>query len=181
MRLFKLGTIFTLTLTAACATTQPEKPKVEYSMDDIVYITEYETAAGTSAAKTKLGSAYNINDEWYYPAHEPSYNKEGKASWYGPGLEGNKTASGEIFSSKELTAAHPTLPIPSIVEVTNLDNGKIVNLRVNDRGPFHSKRIIDVSKAAAAELDMLKTGTANVRVRLLADETLDYLQYAGNE
>ena len=85
----------------------------------------------------KVGNPYKINGKWYYPAIDYDYNEVGIASWYGPGFHGKKTANGEIFDQNKISAAHRTLPMPSIVKVTNLDNGKVLeNIRVNDRGPF---------------------------------------------
>lgn len=173
----KLAIIMVL-ITAACSSRPPEPPKIHYSEADREFIRQYEAIAPKSPQKVKLGKAYTIKDEWYFPMQQPSYNEEGQASWYGPGFDGKHTANGEIFNSKDYTAAHPSLPMPSIVEVTNLDNGRVVHVRVNDRGPFHSRRIIDVSRAAAEALDMVRSGTANVRVKLLTDQTLEYLQYA---
>ncbi|WP_224199290.1 MULTISPECIES: septal ring lytic transglycosylase RlpA family protein [Pacificimonas] len=92
---------------------------------------------------------------------------EGQASYYGPGLEGNPTASGETFDPEKLTAAHRSLPIGSMVRVTHSRSGESVTVRINDRGPFHGNRIIDLSVAAARELGMLNSGTARVRLELL--------------
>lgn len=111
------------------------------------------------------GPPYQVAGRWYVPAHEPNYDEVGTASWYGPTFHGKAAASGETFDENELTAAHPTLPIPSLVRVTNLENGKTVVVRLNDRGPFVDDRIIDLSKAAGAKLDMHAKGTARVRVQ----------------
>lgn len=92
----------------------------------------------------------------------------GVASWYGPGLEGNQTANGEVFDPSQLTAAHRTLPFDSIVRVTNLDNGQVVEVRINDRGPFHDNRVLDVSSAAADVLQMKDDGVANIRGEVLS-------------
>jgi rare lipoprotein A len=94
--------------------------------------------------------------------------QRGEASWYGPQFNGKLTSSGEVFNQHKLTAAHPTLPKGSTVKVTNLDNGRSVNVRVNDRGPFVAGRIIDVSQKAAKILGMLKEGTTMVQVRVLS-------------
>ena len=110
------------------------------------------------------GPPYQVAGRWYVPAHEPNYNEVGIASWYGPTFHGKASASGETFNENDLTAAHPTLPIPSLVRVSNLENGKSVVVRLNDRGPFVDDRIIDLSKAAGAALDMHGKGTAKVRV-----------------
>ncbi len=95
------------------------------------------------------------------------YQVEGEASWYGKKFHGHLTSNGEIYDMYSMSAAHKNLPLPSYVEVSNLDNGKTVIVRVNDRGPFHQQRIIDLSYAAAYKLDMLKSGTAKVKIKLL--------------
>lgn len=95
------------------------------------------------------------------------YVAEGIASWYGPGLHGRKTANGERFDQYALTAAHPSLPMSSWVEVTNVDNGRKVIVRINDRGPFKGNRLIDLSYTAAKQLDMISRGLTKVRVRAL--------------
>jgi rare lipoprotein A len=94
----------------------------------------------------------------------------GKASWYGPQFQGKITASGDTFNQREFTAAHPTLPLGSIVKVTNLANGKSVEVKINDRGPVVGHRIIDVSRAAAEVLEMKESGTTTVRLELLSGE-----------
>lgn len=93
--------------------------------------------------------------------------ERGEASWYGPGFQGRRTASGERYDMHRLTAAHPTLPFGSIVEVTNLDNGQRVRVRINDRGPFARGRVIDLSYLAAKRIDMVRAGTATVELRLV--------------
>ena len=111
------------------------------------------------------GRPYEINGRWYTPAEDPDYDEEGIASWYGPTFDGKPTANGETFDQTAITAAHKTLPLPSMVEVTNLDNGRTLTLRVNDRGPFVDGRIIDLSRGAAEELGVVRAGIAHVRVR----------------
>ncbi len=96
------------------------------------------------------------------------YSRQGKASWYGPGFAGRKTANGERFNPRELTAAHKKLPFNTKVRVTHLNNGKSVIVRINDRGPYAGGRIIDLSKAAAREIDMLSSGVARVEIIALA-------------
>ncbi len=110
---------------------------------------------------------YQIRGRWYHPAEDPDYEEIGMASWYGPGFDGRPTATGERFDQNALTAAHKTLPLPGLVEVTNLDNGRTVVLRLNDRGPFVDGRIIDLSRGAADELGLLQRGVGRVRVRYL--------------
>jgi len=113
----------------------------------------------------KIGSPYKIQGRWYYPKEDPLYDKVGLASWYGSQFQGKPTANGEIFDKARLSAAHKTLPLPSIVEVENLENGRSAVLRVNDRGPFVDDRIIDLSQAAARALGFENNGLAKVRVR----------------
>lgn len=127
----------------------------------------------------KMGDPYSIGGETYVPKFEPGYREEGMASWYGPGFHGKSTANGERFDSNALTAAHRTLPMPSMVRVTNLKNGKTAIVRVNDRGPFAHNRIIDLSKAAAQKIDMIGSGVAEVRVEYLQEETERYIAQLG--
>ncbi|MGH6718646.1 MAG: septal ring lytic transglycosylase RlpA family protein [Alphaproteobacteria bacterium] len=120
------------------------------------------------SGRYKVGQPYSVNGRWYYPAEAPDYSAEGVASWYGPQFHGLSTANGELFDQNALTAAHTTLPMPSYVRVTNLENGRALVLRVNDRGPFVGDRIIDVSKRAAQLLGFMNKGTARVRVEAVA-------------
>ncbi len=123
------------------------------------------TAAPVALAKPFAGPPYQVAGKWYVPAYEPNYDEVGIASWYGPTFHGKASANGETFDEMAMTAAHPTLPIPSLVRVTNLENGKTVIVRLNDRGPFVDDRIIDLSKAAGAALDLHGKGTGKVRVQ----------------
>ena len=109
--------------------------------------------------------AYQIRGRWYHPEEQPNYDETGMASWYGDQFHGRPTATGERFDMNALTAAHKTLPLPGLVEVTNVANGRTVVLRVNDRGPFVDNRIIDLSRGAAEELGIKAQGHAAVRVR----------------
>lgn len=119
----------------------------------------------------KIGNPYQIKGQWYSPAVNYAHDETGIASWYGNQFQGRRTANGEIFDKKILTAAHRTLPLPSIVIVTNLENGRAIKLRVNDRGPFARGRVIDLSERAAEILGFRAQGTAPVRVRILAEES----------
>lgn len=110
---------------------------------------------------------YQIRGRWYQPAEQPGYDETGMASWYGAQFNGRSTASGERFDMTALTAAHKTLPLPGLVEVTNLANGRRIVARVNDRGPFVDGRIIDLSRGSAEALGMLSAGVGEVRVRYL--------------
>ena len=119
----------------------------------------------------KIGKPYEAMGQSFTPTESYSYDETGIASWYGPGFHGKRTANGEPYDSYSLTAAHPTLQLPCIARVTNLDNGRSVVVRVNDRGPFKRSRIMDVSKRAAELLGMIGTGTAKVRVQVLDRES----------
>ncbi len=119
----------------------------------------------------KVGNPYKIKGTWYYPAVNYGYVEQGIASWYGPQFHGRKTANGEIFDMNVVSAAHRTLPMPSVVRVTNLKNSRSLKIRVNDRGPFAKSRIIDLSRRAAQLLGFERRGTALVRVEIIADES----------
>lgn len=120
----------------------------------------------------KVGNPYQIDGIWYTPKEDYGYVEEGVASWYGPDFHGKRTANGERYDMHALTAAHRTLPMPSLVRVTNLENRRSAILRINDRGPFARNRILDVSKRAADALGFIGQGTARVRVEILAEESL---------
>ena len=120
----------------------------------------------------KVGNPYKIKGRTYYPSEKYRHSETGVASWYGPGFHGKLTANGEKFNKRELTAAHKTLQMPSMVRVTNLDNGRSIIVRVNDRGPFAHDRVIDLSEKAAEIIGMKQAGTANVRIDLLEKESL---------
>jgi rare lipoprotein A len=119
----------------------------------------------------KIGKPYNVRGIWYYPKVDYDYRETGIASWYGPGFHGKRTANGEIYDQMELTAAHRTLPMPSLVRVTNLENGRSLLVRINDRGPFKNGRIIDLSFRAAQLLDIVAAGTSKVAVEILGQES----------
>jgi rare lipoprotein A len=112
----------------------------------------------------KVGRSYQLNGKTYHPSENPRYRSEGIASWYGPDFHGRLTANGEIYDMRSISAAHPTMPLPSYARVTNLDNGRSIIVRVNDRGPYAHNRVIDVSIGAAKALRFYKRGTAHVRV-----------------
>jgi len=115
----------------------------------------------------KLGKPYSINGRIYTPEDDPGYARTGIASWYGQDFHGRQTANGEVYDMHALTAAHPTLPLPSFVRVTSLETNRSLVLRVNDRGPFKRGRIIDLSYRAAQELGIARQGTGRVHVRYL--------------
>lgn len=120
-----------------------------------------------------VGQPYQVAGRWFTPREEPSYDKKGTASWYGEAFNRRMTSNGEWFDMNRLTAAHPTLPLPSYVKVTNTDNGRSVVVRVNDRGPFVGTRMIDMSKRAAVALGFKGQGMAPVRVQLIGPAPLD--------
>ncbi len=134
-----------------------------------------------------VGKPYKVAGNWYYPQKDNNYKKTGKASWYGPTFHGRKTANGEIFDRNALTAAHPTMPLPSYAKVTNLQNGRSMIVRVNDRGPFHDNRVIDLSERVADLLGTKSSGVAKVRVEYVSraplhgqDEKRLLASYSGN-
>jgi rare lipoprotein A len=135
----------------ACATVHPR-----YAAED--------HGRGGSAVRGTM-RPYQVNGHWYTPREQPNYDETGLASWYGPAHDGRPTSTGEIFDQWAITAAHKTLPIPCVVQVTNLENGKSIKVRVNDRGPFVDGRIIDLSHGAAERLGFERQGVTRVRVR----------------
>lgn len=124
-----------------------------------------------SSPTVKIGKPYQVFGTTYYPSDDRSYDQRGLASWYGPGFHALATANGERYDQDDLTAAHKTLPMPSFVEVENLDNGRRLTVRINDRGPFVDGRIIDLSRRAAQLLGVDRPGTARVRVRRVYPDT----------
>jgi rare lipoprotein A len=129
--------------------------------------------SGTAQRGTyKVGAPYKIDGVTYTPKEDFNHVETGVASWYGPGFHGKSTANGERYDQADRTAAHRTLQMPSIVRVTNLSNGLSTVVRINDRGPFASNRVIDLSRTAAQELDVIRNGTARVRIEQLQAESL---------
>ncbi|MGB0224810.1 MAG: septal ring lytic transglycosylase RlpA family protein [Marinobacterium sp.] len=148
----------------------PDNPPDVSNVADAVPVDIPYSRGGNRSTYEVWGKSYNV-----LPSHI-GYRAEGIASWYGLKFHGHKTSNGEIYDIYKMSAAHKSLPIPSFAKVTNLDNGKSVVVRVNDRGPFHENRLIDLSYSAAARLEILKQGTGRVRVeaidaRNLADTT----------
>src|SRR5882757_7469094 len=121
----------------------------------------------------RVGKPYTVAGRVYVPEEDPNYREEGMASWYGDDFHGRQTANGEVFDMASLTAAHPTLPMPCYARVTNLSNGKSLILRVNDRGPYHDNRLIDVSNKAAELLEFKGNGVARVRVEYVGRAPLE--------
>src|SRR6476620_6629109 len=121
----------------------------------------------------RVGKPYTVAGRVYVPEEDTDYRAEGMASWYGDDFHGRLTANGEVFDMASLTAAHPTLPMPSYARVTNLRNGKSLIVRVNDRGPYHGNRLIDVSNKAAELLEFKGNGVAKVRVEYVGRAPLE--------
>ncbi len=162
---------------AACATPHPR------------LASKFPTAApgampSGEGGRQKVGAPYQVSGIWYVPHEDPQYNATGVASWYGDEFHMKRTANGETFDMNLVSAAHTTLPLPSIVEVTNLDNGKTIQVRVNDRGPFVGGRLIDLSHEAARQLGYDRKGLANVRVKYVGPASLagpeTGMRYASN-
>jgi len=160
-------------MAAACSSDPPARTvggvsRPVFSEDEFGVSTSPRVAAydiPKGGGTFKLGLPYKVADRWYVPREDPNYEEVGIASWYGADFHGRRTANGEVFDANALTAAHPTLPLPCYAYVTNLDNGKTVLVRVNDRGPYVNDRLIDMSYAAAKQLGYSSQGRARVRVR----------------
>lgn len=155
-------TLLLLLLLSACASTPDGAPPPgsfdSDEIEDAVPRIEPRSPYGNPDSYTVFGETYHVMDS------AAGYHERGIASWYGTKFHGRRTSSGEDYDMYKMTAAHKTLPLPTYVRVTNLDNGKSAIVRVNDRGPFHDGRIIDLSYAAAIKLGVNKTGTAHVDV-----------------
>lgn len=176
----RLGVFGVLMMSVAACTTTSKSSKSrskEYFSES-----EYGVAASPRVAHGKIpkgggrkmvGQPYKVKGNWFYPKDDRNYNKVGYASWYGSAFHGRLTANGEVYDQNSLSAAHPTLPLPSYVRVTNLKNGSSVVVRVNDRGPFERGRIIDLSKRAAEMLGSRDHGIAKVRVQYVGPARMD--------
>lgn len=167
---------------AACAT---PTPRYSSRLESPAVRPAPPKPPSASGGRYKIGSPYQVSGVWYVPREQPDYDQTGIASWYGDAFHMQPTANGETFDMTAISAAHTTLPLPSIVEVTNLDNGRKLKVRVNDRGPFVGGRIIDLSRAAAQELGFDRKGLARVRVRYIGPASLEQpdtgLRYARNQ
>lgn len=158
-------------LTTGCAEIQFLSHAAKEVADKPAAAPEPTTAEAGNGARYKVGKPYQIKGIWYYPRVDYDYVEEGIASWYGPNFDGKPTANGAVFDMNKVSAAHRTLPLPSIVRVTNLENGRSLRVKVNDRGPFAKSRIIDVSRRTAQLLGFQRKGTALVRVEILENES----------
>ncbi len=184
----KAASVAALLLVASCASPKIVKKKHSEKQAHINNRTKFSSALYgvkgsprvTTSKKVRkgggryqVGKPYKIKNKWYYPKEQPGYNRVGMASWYGPNFHGRLTANGEVYDQYALSAAHPTLPLPSYAKVTNLENGSSVIVRINDRGPFSNKRIIDLSAQASKMLGYQHQGLAKVRVRYLGKARMD--------
>lgn len=168
---------------AGCASPTPQGPKKprskeyfaesEYGVKASPRVTNARTRLPRGGGRDMVGKPYKVKGKWYKPKEDPNYRKTGAASWYGDAFHGRLTANGEIYDMTHLTAAHPTMPLPSYARVTNIANGSSVVVRVNDRGPYANGRIIDLSKRAAELLDYTHAGVANVKVEYVGRAPLD--------
>ena len=174
----KIGVLIALAgLIAACTTPAAMHPMVTATQPPIARHTLAPTAPIPAPPIAhpgyKVGDPYQVDGVWYYPQEQPNYDATGIASWYGEDYQGKPTADGEIFDRNAVTGAHPTLPMPVNVRVTNLQNGRSIVVRVNDRGPYVNGRIIDLSEHAAELLDFRTQGLARVRVTFLGRADLN--------
>jgi rare lipoprotein A len=169
---------------ASCATTEAPKNKPKPRSKEYFSEKEYGVKAsprvvgeGQSVPKGggrfMVGQPYQVKGQTYVPREDRNYNKTGLASWYGSAFHGRLTANGEVYDSDHLSAAHPTFPLPSYARVTNVDTGSSVVVRVNDRGPYHPRRILDVSEKTAEMLDFKRTGTGRVNVQYVGRARMD--------
>ena len=167
---------------ASCASTKDHSPRKKRPKE---YFAESEYGVKASprvyngrhppkgGGRDITGKPYRVKGKWYVPKEDKRYDKVGLASWYGSAFHGRLTANGEIYDQYHLSAAHPTFPLPSYARVTNLENGDSVIVRVNDRGPYHPGRIIDLSNKAAEMLEVQNKGTAKVRVQYVGRARMD--------
>lgn len=161
--------LLTLSLVLTSCGTMRDSAPANYTkkwdeIPDAVPVTVKQSKYGNPGNYTVMGKTYYVKDS------SEGFKQKGIASWYGNKFHGRRTSSGEEYNMYAMTAAHKTLPIPVFVEVKNIDNGRTAIVKVNDRGPFHEGRIIDLSYAAATKLGVAQTGTANVSIRVVASE-----------
>ena len=157
-----LALVSALVLAGGCSSSGPD-PKLGVSASPRVHSANDRIPKG--GGFYKLGSPYAVGGRWYTPRDQPGLDEVGIASWYGDDFHGRKTANGEIYDMNRMSAAHPTLPLPTYAYVTNVENGRTVLVRVNDRGPYVGNRMIDLSRAAAHALGTKGRGLGRVRVR----------------
>lgn len=162
-------------LLANCAASDKFAKRVDpkYGVSSSPRVVDFNEAVPKGGGTYRVGKPYVVAGRTYVPEENLNYRAEGTASWYGDAFHGRLTANGEVFDMTSLTAAHPTMPLPSYARVTNLANGKSLIVRVNDRGPYHGNRIIDVSNNAAKLLDFHSNGLGRVRVEYVGRAPLE--------
>lgn len=160
---------------ANCSATDKFARKIDpkYGVPASPRVVELGDRAPKGGGVYRVGKPYVVAGRTYNPVEDANYKTEGLASWYGTDFHGRLTANGEVFDMESITAAHPTLPLPSYVRVTNLSNKKSLVVRVNDRGPFHGNRVIDLSHKSAQLLDFKHTGVARVKVEYIGRASLE--------
>src|SRR6266481_4547634 len=160
---------------ANCASSNKFASRVDpkYGVSSSPLVVAFGEPVPKGGGTYRVGKPYTVGGRVYVPEEDTEYHEEGMASWYGDDFHGRLTANGEVFDMGSLTAAHPTLPMPSYARVTNLRNGKSLIVRVNDRGPYHGNRLIDVSNKAAELLEFKGNGTASVRVEYVGRAPLE--------
>lgn len=162
-------------LVANCAASNKFANNVDpkYGVSSSPRVVEFGEPVPKGGGTYRVGKPYVVGGRTYVPEENLNYRAEGLASWYGDDFHGRLTANGEVFDMTSLTAAHPTMPLPSYARVTNMANGKSVIVRVNDRGPYHGNRIIDVSNTAARLLEFRDNGIGRVRVEYVGRAPLE--------
>lgn len=162
-------------MVANCASSNKFAGRVDpkYGVSSSPRVVGFGEAVPKGGGVYRIGKPYTVAGRVYVPEEDPNYRAEGLASWYGDDFHGRLTANGEVFDMSSLTAAHPTLPMPCYARVTNLANGKSLIVRVNDRGPYHENRLIDVSNKAAELLEFKNHGVARVRVEYVGRAPLE--------
>ncbi len=162
-------------LLSNCASSDKFSSRLDpkYGVSSSPRVVDFDQAVPKGGGTYRVGKPYVVGGRTYVPEENVNYRAEGLASWYGDDFHGRLTANGEVFDMTSLTAAHPTLPLPCYVRVTNMGNGKSLIVRVNDRGPYHGNRVIDVSHRAATLLDFQNSGVARVRVEYVGRAPLE--------
>src|SRR6516164_3572144 len=160
---------------ANCASSGKFASRVDpkYGVSSSPRVVEYGEPVPKGGGTYRVGKPYTVAGHVYVPEEDVNYREDGLASWYGEDFHGRLTANGEVFDMGSLSAAHPTLPMPCYVRITNLSNGKSLIVRVNDRGPYHGNRVMDVSSRAAELLEFKSSGVARVRVEYVARAPLE--------
>jgi len=170
-----VAAVATCVVLANCASSNKFASRVDpkYGVSSSPRVVAFGEPVPKGGGTYRVGKPYVVAGRTYVPEEDVNYRAEGMASWYGDDFHGRLTANGEVFDMTSLTAAHPTLPMPSYARVTNISNGKSLIVRVNDRGPYHGNRLIDVSNKAAELLEFKGNGVAKVRVEYVGRAPLE--------